>query len=508
MTAPLGRILYTVDGSDPRLPGGDVSLAANEFGAGERTTLVPARSEVRVLVPQDDTLGVDWIAPEYNDETWLQGETGVGFERSSGYEDLILTDVGEQMFQNNATVYLRIAFEVENPSTTFLTLSMKYDDGFVAYLNGKRVAASNAPEDPRWDSTAAASHSDTQAVRFEDFDLSDDLATLRAGRNVLAIHGMNQSRTNGDMLILPQLEAAEPPGEDDALVLTTTTHLRTRAWRDGEWSPLTEATFITPGLRITEIMYHPESNPESFDADDFEFIELMNVADQRIDLDGARLAGGLRFAFEDGDVRSLGPGDIVLVVKNAEAFAALYDTRGMNIAGEYAGSLSNRGEEIILEGRVGERILQFTFIDSWYPATDGDGRSLVIVDAAGDPDTWDDATRWRPSRDVHGSPGVHAKQASNGWQLIGDANQDALVNITDAIASLRFLFAGAAPTLPCGEGSLEDAGNVLLLDVSSDGAVNVEDPVYLLNYLFSRGAPPALGTGCIRIAECPNLCQP
>ena len=510
MTALSGGIFFTIDGRDPRLPGGEVAPEAIEFGTGERTALVPARSAVRVLVPDEGASGLDWTSADFDDAAWIEGKTGVGFEQSSGYEALISTDVGDRMFQVNGSVYLRISFDVEAPSAGFLTLRMKYDDGFVAYLNGRRVAASNAPEVLEWNSIATASHSDSLAVLFEDFDLSGEADLLRTGRNVLAIHGLNRSAANGDLLILPQLEAAEPPGEGDALVLRTTTHVRARAWRDGRWSALSEAVFVTPGLRITEIMYHPPDLPAGnpFDADDFEFIELMNVGDRPLDLDGVRLAGGVRFSFEDGAVNRLDSRDVVLVVKDIEAIDARYDTRGMKIAGEYFGNLSNRGEEIILEGNLGERILQFTFADSWQPETDGGGRSLVVVDAAGDPGAWGEAASWRPSVVVGGTPGEHSDdRIPGGWQLIGDANQDASLNISDAVSVLRLLFVGGEPVLPCGE-AVEERGNLLLFDTNGDGAVNMGDPIHLLSYLFRRGAPPVPGADCIRVHGCPDVCAP
>ena len=39
-----------------------------------------------------------------------------------------------------------------------LKLRIKYDDGFVAYLNGVKVAESNAPAGPAWNSEATAAH--------------------------------------------------------------------------------------------------------------------------------------------------------------------------------------------------------------------------------------------------------------------------------------------------------------------------------------------------------------
>jgi len=131
----------------------------------------------------------------------LSGGSGIS------YTNLIRTDLRTAMLNNNSSAYIRFPFVLQDPSlVNRLTLRMKYDDGFVAYLNGQFVAARNAPAIPAWNSTATTFHSDGQAVEFEDFNLSSSLGYLVPGTNVLAIHGLNTSSTNSDFLILAQLE--------------------------------------------------------------------------------------------------------------------------------------------------------------------------------------------------------------------------------------------------------------------------------------------------------------
>ena len=57
-------------------------------------------------------------------------------------------------------------------------------------------------------------------------------------------------------------------------------------------------------------------------------------------------------------------------------------------------------------GGLGEPILDFTFHDNWYPATDGAGFSLVILNENAALDTWGLASSWRPSSELLGSPGT------------------------------------------------------------------------------------------------------
>lgn len=120
-----------------------------------------------------------------------------------GYRPLIRTDVQSRMLSNNATAYLRLPFTVVNAaSLTALTLSLKYDDGFIAYLNGVEVARRNAPASPLWNSTATAAH---LALTAEDFNLADRLGLLGEGGNVLAVHGLNDSAGGADFLIAAEL---------------------------------------------------------------------------------------------------------------------------------------------------------------------------------------------------------------------------------------------------------------------------------------------------------------
>jgi hypothetical protein len=78
--------------------------------------------------------------------------------------------------------------------------------------------------------------------------------------------------------------------------------------------------------------------------------------------------------------------------------------------------------------------------------------------------------------------GATGARASGPVFLRGDTNEDGLVNLTDAVVILSFLFRGAGP-LAC-----QDAA-----DTEDNGQVNLTDAVYLLNHLFRGGpsiAPP------------------
>ncbi len=169
-------------------------------------TVVTARSLIEsgetctYHVPSDGTLGTAWTGVGFNDSGWSNGLTGLGF--GSSFEGLIGTDLYGRM---QGTVYLRQRFSFGDPAdATGLRLKMKYADGYVAYVNGHPVAATNAPTPAVWNSAAGAARADSLALVFEPQSIANPGSVLVNGTNVLAIHGLRHGRS--PMLIMPELE--------------------------------------------------------------------------------------------------------------------------------------------------------------------------------------------------------------------------------------------------------------------------------------------------------------
>ena len=406
ITSEEGTIYYTLDGSDPRLPGtsGDSSL----------TTLIAEDTPKRVLVPTG-SVSNNWKAGgSYSDTGWITGTGGVGYEANSGYENYIGIDLYDRMYGVRTGCYIRIPFNItQNPEQfDIMTLRMRYDDGFVAYVNGTEVASANAPASPQWNSTARAQNSDTAAVNFQDFNVSSYLSVLRPVENILAIHGLNISTGSSDFLISTELAIGQSSSVNDPgispnaseytgpITLTASTHIKARVLSGGTWSALNEAIYavgpVAENLRITEIMYHPQNDPNE------EYIELTNIGDETINLNLVKFTNGIDFTFPGLE---LAPGEYVVVVQDTSAFQAQYGM-DITIAGQYTGRLNNAGEKIELVDAVGRTILEFSYKDGWYSTTDGDGFSLTIINPANpDPNSWDDKDSWRASASIGGSPG-------------------------------------------------------------------------------------------------------
>ncbi|MDP6636269.1 MAG: lamin tail domain-containing protein [Phycisphaerae bacterium] len=125
------------------------------------------------------------------------------------FSDLIETNVEDAMENINASAYVRLPFSVSDPSLIeSLTLKMKYDDGYIAYLNGVEIARKNAPAVSLWNSNAIAERTDAQAAAWENVDVSahiGNLVSAAVGDNVLAIQGLNYALDDGDFLLVPEL---------------------------------------------------------------------------------------------------------------------------------------------------------------------------------------------------------------------------------------------------------------------------------------------------------------
>src|SRR5690606_28302102 len=89
-----------------------------------------------------------------------------------------------------------------------MLLEMQYDDGFVAYLNGTRVASAGAPALPHFNSQATSERDDADSVIPESFNLTAYLNLLVEGTNVLAIHLLNIDDASPDLLSRPKLTAS------------------------------------------------------------------------------------------------------------------------------------------------------------------------------------------------------------------------------------------------------------------------------------------------------------
>jgi hypothetical protein len=122
-------------------------------------------------------------------------------------------DVQGAMAATSTGLYTRHRFTVADKSLlASLRLRVKYDDAYVAFLNGVEVARGNFAGSRAYNSVADTDREDSQAVVFEDIDITATaLPALVNGVNVLAVHGIRRSLTHEAFLLAPVLEAGFGP---------------------------------------------------------------------------------------------------------------------------------------------------------------------------------------------------------------------------------------------------------------------------------------------------------
>lgn len=183
-----------------------------------QTTLVEETAASQWIVPTSaSSPDATWKNPGFSTAGWNTAPQGLGYDRDTNGVNY-LTQIGgntdtAMTAQNNSSCYMRIPFTNAAGTVTRLTLRVKYDDGFVAWLNGQPLlsggtqARRNAPDPLAWNSNATTSHADAQAEVFEDLNVTESANLLVDGDNVLAFHFFNRSPSTTDVFLRAALTA-------------------------------------------------------------------------------------------------------------------------------------------------------------------------------------------------------------------------------------------------------------------------------------------------------------
>ncbi len=136
------------------LTSSDMSLIVQLEADGNM--LVNEGSKVKYLYPTS-AVSDDWIKPTFNDSSWADGVSGVGFADGD--------DNTEVPAGQSAVIYARYRFNVSDAfNVKKLIFRADYDDGYVAWLNGTEIArsptmaagGSKVGDIPPWDYSSVA----------------------------------------------------------------------------------------------------------------------------------------------------------------------------------------------------------------------------------------------------------------------------------------------------------------------------------------------------------------
>jgi len=148
--------------------------------------------------------------------TWARGQGGFGYASDNAAETgqckTLLTD----MEDNYKTLFYRRTFTVSaqsQPETNLhLMLTMDFDDGFIAWLDGQYLTnqfSPGAPAEPAHDASATTSHESSLGNSSPQapvtFDLGPVGSRLAEGEHILAIVGLNNSSGSSDFIQVARL---------------------------------------------------------------------------------------------------------------------------------------------------------------------------------------------------------------------------------------------------------------------------------------------------------------
>ncbi|HRR33448.1 MAG TPA: CotH kinase family protein [Kiritimatiellia bacterium] len=163
-----------------------------------------------------------WYADAFDDSQWKESKGPFGFGSFSGVT--MGLNVSGLMQNKVPSLYLRKAFSVTSgqaASTARLELVIRFNDGFIAFLNGVEVARRNMGNVGMYayhDQTAFnTNHPGAPAMVI---DLGAANTRLRTGTNRLCIQTHNKAITSGDFLSMADLRIAGAPAV--SLVTNTT----------------------------------------------------------------------------------------------------------------------------------------------------------------------------------------------------------------------------------------------------------------------------------------------
>ena len=153
-----------------------------------------------------------WDKSGFDDSKWREGKAGFGYGDDD--DNTVLKDMPKRY----TTVYIRRRFTLENPEALEkLVLMIRYDDAFIAYLNGEEIARRGVGVGRGAKATKLSGHEAGKKYSAFPMDGGDLLFVLKQGLNVLALEGHNGKLTSSDFTLDPYLLAriAEEDGEKE-----------------------------------------------------------------------------------------------------------------------------------------------------------------------------------------------------------------------------------------------------------------------------------------------------
>lgn len=175
--------------------------------AGSPLGIPSAKDEMKPVIEPNAQwrycVGIDpdqkWVLPEFDDTDWKTGMSGFGF---GDYDDKTKLDIHNKFTR----VYIRKEFETNPKDVASMMLTIRYDDAFIAYLNGTEVIRKGVGN---------GSGKDAQNISIHEagslpVSIEVPIAYIRKGRNIFCIEGHNANLESSDFTLDPSLWIVPP----------------------------------------------------------------------------------------------------------------------------------------------------------------------------------------------------------------------------------------------------------------------------------------------------------
>jgi photosystem II stability/assembly factor-like uncharacterized protein len=235
-------------------------IPSSQTGTVTYSQGIPRGAEWK-LWDQGGDLGTEWRGVSYSDSAWSGGPAPFGFG-----EAYVVTETRRPPI----TTYFRGRFEVDEDAVTEMFADVRFDDGFVAYLNGHEIARRSMPGGAITASTLAVGH---EALAYERLDWSSAIQYLDWS-NVLTIEVHQSSASSSDLVFDLSLQIGD--GRWTAQASGTQAKLNGVWFTDADrgWAVGDDGTLI----RTTDGGAHwtPQAHPAVEDLEAIQFVDAMH----------------------------------------------------------------------------------------------------------------------------------------------------------------------------------------------------------------------------------------
>ena len=189
-------------------------------------------------------LGTAWREPSFDDRAWSVGVGPLGYG-----EPYIETDLAS----SGITTYFRTHFTTDGAQRG-LQMQVRYDDGFIAYLNGHEIARRAMPAGAVTAATLSTGHEGTS---YEIISLDEAASYVVAGDNVLAVEVHQASSTSSDLVMDMSLRDRRPWATGPTLTSRTLDDVSfvvpTHGWAVGEAGTVLRTTDGGETWRVQDV---------------------------------------------------------------------------------------------------------------------------------------------------------------------------------------------------------------------------------------------------------------